>query len=310
MTSGLNVPPARTGRGSSPSPAAPAASPGRWHPAMGAGVRAFPGRARRPVGREAEAEDRTRWCAGRRPSPGQGSRRSGSTMPGTGGRARLGRGPAPRAGVDCLGARCGGGSSTAVRCLGRVALAGLHLGATLGAQAAAGRSDVEALVAWGPFGTGRAYVRHILGLPSPQRPPGRPRGHAGGHPRGGGRVNLHPLTVAELEGLDLRTLDRALALRVLLLSRDEGVDEVLAGAWKKRGAELTSDVGSGCETMQQPRKSVVPEKGRRPDRRLPRPRGGYGSVPRRSRPIPSSTSGAGSPDQAWSRRRSASGTGG
>jgi alpha-beta hydrolase superfamily lysophospholipase len=142
----------------------------------------------------------------------------------------------------------------------RVALAGLHLGGTLAAQACADRSDVEALVAWAPFRTGRAYVRQVRAYRLLNVLPEPPDGATAGTDEEAAGYRLTRSTVAELESLDLCALARAPAPRVLLLSRDEKVDDALAGAWKARGAAVSSEGGSGWqEMMQQPRKSVVPE---------------------------------------------------
>jgi len=231
--------------------------PGWWHPATGAGVRAFPVVLCPPVGWEAEASYRTMVCwaenlakAGfpvlRFDYAGTGDAPGSDEDPG--------RVPAWIASVHAA-------VEEARRLSGapRVALAGLHLGATLAAQAAAGRSDVEALVAWGPFRTGRAYVRQIRAYHRLHVLPGHGARADADEEAAGYRFTRS--TLADLEALDLRALARAPAPRVLLLSPDQGVDEALSGAWKQRGAEVTSEAGSGWqEMMQQPRKSVVPEK--------------------------------------------------
>ncbi len=142
----------------------------------------------------------------------------------------------------------------------RVALAGCHLGATLAARAAAERSDVEALVAWAPFTTGRAYVRQIRAYRLLNALPADLRGGPAAADEEAAGYRLTRATVGELERLDLRALTRAPAPHVLLLSREGPPDEALARAWTVLGAEVTAGPGAGWqELMQQPRKSVVPK---------------------------------------------------
>ncbi len=142
----------------------------------------------------------------------------------------------------------------------RVALAGLQMGATLAAHAAAERTDVEALVAWGPLVTGRAYVRQLRAYRLLNAVSADPRGTPTAADEEAAGYRLTRSTVGELEALDLRALSRPPAPRVLLLSREGEPDEALAGAWRQRGARLTLEAGRGWqEMMQQPRKSVVPE---------------------------------------------------
>jgi pimeloyl-ACP methyl ester carboxylesterase len=141
----------------------------------------------------------------------------------------------------------------------RVALCGIHLGATLAARAAAERSDVQALVAWGPFATGRAYVRQVRAYRLLNALPSDPRGEAT-HDEEAAGYRLTRATASELEELDLRALPRAPSPLVLLLSREGHPDRTLATAWTERGADVTTRPGPGWEEMmQQPLKSVVPE---------------------------------------------------
>lgn len=50
--------------------------------------------------------------------------------------------------------------------VGRVALVGLRLGASLAAVAAAGRSDVEAVVMWDPVVSGKSYLAELMPAPA------------------------------------------------------------------------------------------------------------------------------------------------
>ncbi|MGZ6059701.1 MAG: alpha/beta fold hydrolase [Myxococcaceae bacterium] len=141
-----------------------------------------------------------------------------------------------------------------------VALAGIHLGATLAAVAASERTDVAALVVWGPFTTGRAYVRQLRAYRLLNALPDDPRGRAVDGDEEAAGYRLTRSTVADLERIDLRALPRAPAPRVLVLSRETGSDEALVGAWKEHGSEVTVGAGTGWpEMMQQPRKAVIPE---------------------------------------------------
>lgn len=142
----------------------------------------------------------------------------------------------------------------------RVALAGIHLGATMAAVVASERPDIAALVAWGPFTTGRAYVRQVRAYRLLNALPDDPRGPGASRDEEAAGYRLTRGTVEELERLDLRALARRPAPRVLLLSRDAESDEALGQAWTRLGSETTLGVGAGWpEMMQQPRKSVVPE---------------------------------------------------
>ena len=173
--------------------------------------------------------------------------------------ARLRRGSGTARGLALVGARGGGAGlpDCGERAGGPV---GIHLGATLAARAAAERSDVQALVAWGPFTTGRAYVRQIRAYRLLNALPSDPRGEAVTHAEEAAGYRLTRATASELEELDLRALPRAPCPRVLLLSREEHPDQALASAWTARGADVTTRPGPGWqEMMQQPRKSVVPE---------------------------------------------------
>ena len=124
----------------------------------------------------------------------------------------------------------------------RVALAGLHSGATLAARAAAERTDVEALVAWGAVHHRPGLRPAAPGLPAAQCAPADPRGTPAGADEEAAGYRLTRVDGGELEALDLRALTRAPAPRVLLLSaRRRAPDKALASAWKERGAE--ADLG-------------------------------------------------------------------
>lgn len=100
--------------------------------------------------------------------------------------------------------------------VGRVVLAGLRLGATLAALAAAQREDVAALVAIAPVVNGREHLRELRLLGAR----GDAAGSTGGALEAGGFV-LGPDSVAALRALDLARLGTAPAPRVWLFERTE-----------------------------------------------------------------------------------------
>lgn len=232
--------------------------PGWWHPPIGGGVRAFPVVLCPAIGWEAEASYRTmvRWAEA---LAGAGFPVLRFDYAGTGDAPGSDEDP-ERVAAWIASVHAAVDAARRLSGAPRVAVAGLHLGATLAAHAAASRSDVEALVAWGPFRTGRAYVRQIRAYRLLNVLPGGPhRALPPGDEEAAG-YRLTRSTVAELEALSLPALPRTPAPRVLIVSREGAADEALAEAWRKRGAELTLEPGSGWqEMMQQPRKSVVPE---------------------------------------------------
>ena len=107
--------------------------------------------------------------------------------------------------------------------LASASLFALRLGATLALAAAAERSDVDAIVAWAPLSTGRAYLREMRAF---HRLAGTDAGPApaGGDEEAGGFL-LTEETVRDLGTLDLARLEKRPAARVLLLARDAGSNE-------------------------------------------------------------------------------------
>ena len=102
----------------------------------------------------------------------------------------------------------------------QVCLLGVRLGATLAALAAVARSDVAGIVAIAPVVRGRAYLRELTvlaqvgsGRPVDARQPAGPLESAG--------YVLSDKTCAALSRVDLRSLERRPAPRVLIVPRDD-----------------------------------------------------------------------------------------
>jgi alpha-beta hydrolase superfamily lysophospholipase len=101
----------------------------------------------------------------------------------------------------------------------RVVLLGVRLGAALATLAAMERDDVAGLIVIAPVLRGRTYLRELTVL----RRTGREGGAEAGDPPGlesAGFV-LTPASCSALQALDLRTLARAPAPRVLIVERDD-----------------------------------------------------------------------------------------
>lgn len=117
----------------------------------------------------------------------------------------------------------------------RVTVIGLRFGATLAAQAVAGRSDVEHLVLWDPIIDGPAYVREMMATHTSEQA-------ARGRGAGDGTAGVHgfPLLKAqrdELTAMTLQTWPQAAARRVDVVRSSESDDA------KALAAQLTA---AGC----------------------------------------------------------------
>jgi alpha-beta hydrolase superfamily lysophospholipase len=127
-----------------------------------------------------------------------------------------------------------------------VSLVGIHLGATLAAEAAARLGGVSSLVLWAPISRGSQFVRQVKAL------------QALSTSETSGFVFTEP-TLSSLSELNLAIRPLA-APRVLLLEKDDRSGE---DPWSEAGAgaEVNVKVGTGySEMMQEPRKSVLPVK--------------------------------------------------
>ena len=100
-----------------------------------------------------------------------------------------------------------------------VALVGLRFGATLAAVAAAGRRDVQSLVLWAPYASGRAYLRELRAFRMLTEHNG------GGAPRDGDETapghRLEKDTAVDLGALDLFARRERIAERALIVPRDD-----------------------------------------------------------------------------------------
>ncbi len=152
--------------------------------------------------------------------------------------------------LDVLKARAG---------CGRVAIAGLRLGALLAAEVAASRDDVAAFMAIAPPPSGRAFVRELKALQAASSPVGL-GDPAAGLLEAGGHA-LAPATRDALSRLDPSALERPPAPRVLLIDRD---DMPCAKAWLPRLSALGVEPDVEChlgfaELMLDPHSSQVPQ---------------------------------------------------
>jgi pimeloyl-ACP methyl ester carboxylesterase len=130
-----------------------------------------------------------------------------------------------------------------------VALIGLRLGATLASLAAGRIRDVNALVLWEPVIDGGAYVQS---LEAQQRDWARHRVDHGRREAGDTAgleivgFPLPPVVRVRLEGLDLLTLDRCHAERVLLLMENDR--EGLGGRLEAHLTGLAAEVARRHES--------------------------------------------------------------
>ncbi len=153
----------------------------------------------------------------------------------------------------------------AVECLRRasgvaqVVLLGVRLGAALASVAAVQRDDVAGLVAVAPVVRGRAWLRELTMLAQAGAAP------AGGAGEGDGRIEsagfvLTRETGQALAAVDLRTLGRPPAGRVLIVERDDlPATDDWAPALQRLGAEVSvARWGGYAGMMDDPQRCIVP----------------------------------------------------
>ncbi len=140
-----------------------------------------------------------------------------------------------------------------------VALVGLRAGALLALKAAAADGDVERLVLWSPFASGRAYVRELKAI-------ARLSQQEQCESRDDGSINAegHLVTADTVEALASWTVDRIdtrPAREVLLLDRDDRTpDAQLAGRLTALGSLVTRrSVAGTAEMLMPPHLARVPE---------------------------------------------------
>jgi len=141
----------------------------------------------------------------------------------------------------------------------RLALFGVRIGATLAAQVAAHRGDVDGVVWWAPCPTGRAFVREL-------RAAGTLRAHA---PRPGAAADddLETLgtlytaqTLRDLQLLDAKPGAARPARRALFIGRDDlpGAGP-LPAAYREAGIDTTvAEWGGYAAMMAEPHEADVP----------------------------------------------------
>jgi pimeloyl-ACP methyl ester carboxylesterase len=123
----------------------------------------------------------------------------------------------------------------------RVTVIGLRFGATLAAQAVAGRSDVEHLVLWDPIIDGPAYVREMLATHAAEQA-------ARGRAAGDGTAGVHgfpllPEQRDELNSMTLQSWPSATARRVDVVRSSEAADaEALAARLTAEGSNSSYSV--------------------------------------------------------------------
>jgi alpha-beta hydrolase superfamily lysophospholipase len=146
----------------------------------------------------------------------------------------------------------------------QLALFGVRLGATLAAQAAAERGDVECLVPWAPVVSGRAHVRELrayrLIKPVKAAAPKTAQPTDGSEEIAGYSFSRETLT--DMAALDLLARSERVARRALVLPRNErAVEETrLVDHLRARGtdARLGHDTSYGSMMRDDPYETVVP----------------------------------------------------
>ncbi|HEY2902480.1 MAG TPA: alpha/beta hydrolase [Polyangia bacterium] len=147
----------------------------------------------------------------------------------------------------------------------QVALVGLRLGALLATTAAAGRSDVRALVLWAPCPSGKAFLREMKMLrltgdnTAPAARPGMILGRSDDDEEAAGFL-LSASTIQALTALNLLTLDRRPAAAALVLQRDDIPDDSrLTKRLQSLGVDTReAKVPGYLALMQDPHRSVRP----------------------------------------------------
>jgi alpha-beta hydrolase superfamily lysophospholipase len=142
----------------------------------------------------------------------------------------------------------------------RVGLFGLRLGANLALHAAAARQDVDSLVLWGPFATGRTFLReelavHKLRALDPKFD--RPETRAPGEIEALG-FSITAQTLAAIENHRVADMAELPARSALVLTRETALQERrVADKLSELGAAVTFAAGSGYGAML--RDNVTPE---------------------------------------------------
>jgi len=146
--------------------------------------------------------------------------------------------------------------------VGRIAIFGVRVGATLAVAAASREANVQDLILWGAPACGRAEFREMRAYASMERwefdpdpPPGSQT--ADGFEVGG--FLIPPEMQRDWEGIDLTALPMN-PRRVLLLSRDDiSCDAKLVRSFESAGCAVQTETGSGYSAMmRQPHEAAFP----------------------------------------------------
>jgi len=147
----------------------------------------------------------------------------------------------------------------------RIVAVGMAVGGMLAYRAAAEGADIDDLVLWSVGARGRTVIRQLRafskleteqffdGLPQPPAPPEGTLEAAG--------FRLSPVTVRDLEGLDLTalTVERPVSRRVLMLERDGiAVDARLHDHLAAQGIAMSTAAGDGYAAMTSHPQSAEP----------------------------------------------------
>lgn len=137
-----------------------------------------------------------------------------------------------------------------------VAVAGIKLGAMLSVASAAAGADIQQLVLWGPYATGRALLRELRAfrnLEVSEFGSGQERSHPHDESVDGlesAGYLIMPETLADLEALDLSKLDLPSNTKVLMLSRDSlPCDAKLVRCFSAAGCKVDIETGQGLSAM-------------------------------------------------------------
>lgn len=131
---------------------------------------------------------------------------------------------------------------------GKVALAGVRLGATLALEAAPRIGDIDSLLLWAPCASGKAFVRELRAVGAEEDDGLLAMGHHYRHD-----------TLADLQRLEPAKAALAPARRALLIGRDDlPVEGPLPGALRSLGVECDYRVLPGYAAMVgEPREGVL-----------------------------------------------------
>lgn len=141
-----------------------------------------------------------------------------------------------------------------------VVLFGVRFGATLAAAAAANRGDVDDLLMWAPFASGRDFIRELRAFRMIKRP-----GSISTVPPDGGEEAAGYFfdreTVTTIRTINLTARVGSIAKRVLIVPRDDlpGAEVQLAKRFEQQGADVRVASEPGyARMMRDPQLTVVP----------------------------------------------------